>query len=555
MPKNPEFSNNSAINESNETNENREAIRAINQERGDKVNDIETLLREREALIKRNDELKAILGKPEAPKEEVEVTPAALGEQATKNPRFKRMITGLVIGLAASFAVGGIAAHGIHSTKAAPDIVGGGPATKAPVMTEVSAPSVPELTTVSFDTVSENRFAGETANGRTYDYTEYADREHKTSYNAYGYDYSGDHGDIEKTKNNINHIATDSPEVLASYSNRILFDDEKEKLGIKNMSDVEIDNLLETSEKGGELQESMLTALKSNNVIGSSDTTKTEYLPVEKSGLQHTIYNYWVDSNKDGSMTPDEMHIGYDSKKRNNAKQTILKRTRYDANGKVVESRQMLLNEECGYQPCDEKAPVGIPQIDESKPVPQVINGGGPNGGGGEDPTPPDPDPGPKPPDPDPDPGPKPPDPDPTPTPTPTPTPSPKPKDPDNLGRIDDKVNKDIAGDDGTGGVNPGHNPGVSPEDITAPPSPGDYGGTTPVTTPSEPSKGGEDVQPTNPGNDYGDNQGGANDGNANPNPVQDNDEGQDAADENEQSTPPTSGNDLEDALDDIGVN
>lgn len=538
--------------------ENSESLRAINEERGEKTNEV--VKAEREALLKRKAELEASLREAgvelvtaedileeEVPEEDSpenealgnEATPAELAKNITKNPNFKKAIAGLVIGLAATLTIGGITARSIANARAGNNVITNAPSAKPKAMTEqamtpVATPvNLPEAVTVDFD--QENtQFAGETVNGVKYDYTEYADRNHKESYNAYGYDYSNQFGNREEAAKGIMHMAEREPEALASYAYNIFTDDEKQELGIKGLSMVEIDNKFDQA-GGGALQQNIKD--KFSQIL--NDQGKTSFNFYHENDTEDTNYIYFVDENKDGNFTPDELHLGYDTKKRNNAPQVDISRTITNPDGTTKTVKMLDLNMKCGYQPNYEKAPIGVPQIPANKPVPHVITGGGPNGGGGGGSVTPDPKPTPKP----------------KPKPDPTPTPKIKPKDAENLTRIDDQINEDIAKDIGTGAVNPGYNPGVSPEDLTAPPAPGDYGGTSPVITPSEPSKGAEDVQPTAPENNYGEDHGGANDGNANPNPVQEDTGGQEEADRNEVTNPPTGGDDLEDALGDLGIN
>ncbi|MDO4526963.1 MAG: hypothetical protein Q4B87_02635, partial [Candidatus Saccharibacteria bacterium] len=129
---------------------------------------------------------------------------------------------------------------------------------------------------------------------------------------------------------------------------------------------------------------------------------------------------------------------------------------------------------------------------------------------------------------------------------------------PENLKRIDDKILKDIAEDIGTEKVVV--TPTENVEDVeekTEKPSGADYEGTKPTIVENEASIPAEEIQPTlSPENDYSQNRGGANAGNAEANPVQDNTAGQAAADQNEIpiSEAPTSGEALENALGDLGI-
>lgn len=112
--------------------ETREADRLKNAERGEKVNEIE-IKRRRKAeleagLAARGINLETI---------ETELSPSELANEAKNKARFKKAITSIVIGLTATIAVGGIAAHGIASAKAA-----GGVITNAPIVVEETAPAM-----------------------------------------------------------------------------------------------------------------------------------------------------------------------------------------------------------------------------------------------------------------------------------------------------------------------------------------------------------------------------------------------------------------------------
>ena len=137
-----------------------------------------------------------------------------------------------------------------------------------------------------------------------------------------------------------------------------------------------------------------------------------------------------------------------------------------------------------------------------------------------------------------------------------TPTETIKPKDSDNLTRIDDQILDDIADDIGTDEVVVTPNPGVSDDDITDKPSSDAYQGTSPTIVQNDASRDAEPVQDqVSPENDYSQDRGGANSGEYAP--VQDNPEAQAAADAAEipVDEAPTSGQDLQDILSDLGIN
>ena len=137
-----------------------------------------------------------------------------------------------------------------------------------------------------------------------------------------------------------------------------------------------------------------------------------------------------------------------------------------------------------------------------------------------------------------------------------TPTETIKPKDPDNLIRIDEQIQEDIAEDIGTGEVRVTPNPGVSDNDITDRPSSDDYQGTTPDIVQNDDSREAEPVQDqVSPENNYSEDRGGANADEYSP--VQDDQAAQDAADAAEipVNEAPTGGTELNDILGELGIN
>lgn len=408
-----------------------EADRETNRERGEKTYDAA-----RETLLKRKAELEAKLraagvdletvnsaGRSTNKTDEVapsnesdglsgetaetEISPAKLADKAKKNPKFKKAIAGLVISAAALIATSGIVAHTVNSANAA--TVGGGYITEA-TETPAIIVNTPEKqpTTVTFETSTDNtQYAGETVNGTKYDYTEYANRSQKVAYNAYGYDYSNQFNNRAESTKGIMHMATQEPEALASYAYNIFTDDEKQSLGIGGLTMTEIDNKFDQS-GGGDLQKNLLNKLE--QVLNDQKTNFNFYY---ENGTEQTNYIFFVDANKDGNLTPDEIHLGYDTKKRTNAPQVDIYRT-ITVNGVEKTVKMLDLNMKCGYQPNYEQAPAGVQKINANQPVAQVLVGGGGTTvitGGGPSPTP---------------------TPKPTPKPKPKPTPTPKPKpDPD----------------------------------------------------------------------------------------------------------------------------
>lgn len=147
------------------------------------------------------------------------------------------------------------------------------------------------------------------------------------------------------------------------------------------------------------------------------------------------------------------------------------------------------------------------------------------------------------------------------PNPNPDPDPDPgggskiKPKDAENLKRIDDKIDKDIAKDTGTKEIKHNPNPGVSESEKTEKPAAEEYEGTAPETTQNEVSQEAEPVQEqVSEVNDYSEDKGGAN--SEEYAPVQENVEAQEEADKS--ATPvekaPTDEKSVDDALEDLDI-
>ena len=145
-----------------------------------------------------------------------------------------------------------------------------------------------------------------------------------------------------------------------------------------------------------------------------------------------------------------------------------------------------------------------------------------------------------------------------TPTP-PTPTPPSEtiqPKDYENMERIDQNILNDIADDVGTDEVRVTPNPGVSQDSLTERPSANDYEGVGPEIVQNQPSQSAENIQDQiSPENNYSQDRGGAN---ANEYaPVQANESAQATADAAEVpvNQAPASGPELDNALNDLGIN
>ena len=145
---------------------------------------------------------------------------------------------------------------------------------------------------------------------------------------------------------------------------------------------------------------------------------------------------------------------------------------------------------------------------------------------------------------------------DPTPE-TPPETPPDQPKDAENLSRIDENAHEDIAQNNGTDEVRVSQTPSseVESQTPTSRPSGESYQGTSATTTQNSASAPAETVRPQASANDYGQNRGGANAGEYAP--VSPNSQAQSAANSSEIpiSEAPTSGEEVDDILNDLGIN
>lgn len=197
-----------------------------------------------------------------------------------------------------------------------------------------------------------------------YDYTEWADFEHKSSHNAYGTDYSDCYGDDEKTTAGFLQKAESMPEALASYKS-IFFEDEQKELGIWDMTEKELEEYMsdEDSPEAAAMQQKLLSAIAV--ILNDKENTKWEYNYENED--ENSYYVIWKDANSDGTQTPDEMHLGYDTVKRHNAPQANLYRRAKDKDGNWV--KVLDLNLYCGFQP---NTPAGekpnVPLIPEDDP-------------------------------------------------------------------------------------------------------------------------------------------------------------------------------------------
>ena len=197
-----------------------------------------------------------------------------------------------------------------------------------------------------------------------YDYTEWADFEHKSSHNAYGTDYSDCYGDDEKTTAGFLKKAESMPEALASYKS-IFFEDEQKELGIWDMTEKELEEFMsdESSPEAAAMQKKLLDAIAV--ILNDKENTKWEYNLEDNT--ENSYYVIWEDENSDGVQTPDEMHLGYSVSARHKAPQANLYRRAKDKTGDWV--KVLDLNLYCGFQPnTPTDTPPDVPLIPDEEP-------------------------------------------------------------------------------------------------------------------------------------------------------------------------------------------
>ncbi len=398
-------------------------------------------------------------------------------------------------------------------------------------------------------------YAGELPNGTTYDFTEYADRENKVSKNAFGYDKSYIHGDREKTEKAFAEMSAKGPEYLASYAYDILTDSEKQELGIDGWTATELDDYMSNNENGGNLQKSIQQKL--SDILTDKDNTRYDWYT--ENDTESTYYIYFVDENGDNIMTPEEMHLSQDTKKRNGAPQVDIYRL---IDGDWVKVGDY--NEACGLQGNYETPVPGVPEIpekdnpvtppedsDDDTTIEENDDDTTIEQGDDDDTTIEEDDDDDTTPEEDDD------DDDTIEEEDDDDDEKIKPKDSDNLERIDDQINKDIAEDVGTDEIRVTPTADVNDEEeLTDKPTGEDYEGTEADIVQNEASESAEPVQETvSEENDYSENQGGANADEYSPNV--DNDAAQAEADASE--TPveeaPSTVEEAEDTLEDLGIN
>ncbi|MBR2709487.1 hypothetical protein IKE72_00160 [Candidatus Saccharibacteria bacterium] len=204
------------------------------------------------------------------------------------------------------------------------------------------APSSETIPASGTTAESYARNAGEAMNGATYNYNEYLDRENKESYNAFGYDRSFIYEEKNDavTANEIMNMAKKGPEYLATYVYDIFSESEKADFGIEGMSPTQIDDRISTMANGGAFQKALENKLSA--ILNDANTDYNYYL---ENDTETTYYLYFVDENKDGVASPEEMHIAQDVKKRNNAPQVDV--SRYLDGGWTIVGDYNL---ECGIQ-------------------------------------------------------------------------------------------------------------------------------------------------------------------------------------------------------------
>ena len=443
---------------------------------------------------------------------------AAEKEATKEKAKKKRRLRGLIAGLAALAAVSAIAFVGLHLKNKNRNNVPQeqpGITTMADTSEQSSEDDEPDKIPVNIDDEASaedaDPFAGELANGTHYDYSHYGDRQmvfdedgnvtfdtKKEAWNAYDYDMSDAYGDRDATIAKIMDVANKAPEALASYAYSIFNDAEKAELGISGMSMTEIDDYISNHENGGEMQAKLLAKLE--QVLNDNTTRFSFYL---ENDTEDTNYIYFVDDNENGKMDPTELHLGFDTRERNNAPQVDILRGEYDHSDKEGDyynwKKVLDLNYKCGMQPNYEKdkTPDDVPYV-PSDPTPTPTPEPEPT----PTPTPePEPEPTPTPtPEPEPTPTPTPePEPEPTPTPEPEPEPTPEetlaPKDKENMERIDKQIEEDIKENIDTGDIV--IEKGEATEDNkTEKPSPDVYQGTGAQTVVNEAAQPTDETTP-----------------------------------------------------------
>lgn len=220
---------------------------------------------------------------------------------------------------------------------------------------------------------------GEQANGVTYDYSHYADREGKESANAYDYSLADCYGDREATAQGIMDVAKRTPEALASYAYTILTPDEKAELNLTGKTMVEIDDKMSNDSDGGVLQEKIYQKLER-----ALNDKKTIFKFYKENDFETSSYVYFVDYEQEGIYIPNKLHIGYANVQRNGAPQVDIMRpvnsnrplasgtTNSSDKWETVSYQIADINLSCGGQVNygEGEFPPGVPYIDPNDPNP-----------------------------------------------------------------------------------------------------------------------------------------------------------------------------------------
>ena len=412
-----------------------------------------------------------------APSAAETLSPSA-GEAAKKaksNSAFKRALFGIMLG-------GGIALGAFAGYQA------GKAPSQALTATEEAATDDDEMLGNPEIQEEANPFAGELPNGVYYDYNEYADVENKTSKNAYGYDKSSAFGNREATEDAWMDMANKGPEYLASYATHVFTDEEKQALGIAGMSCRQLDDYMSNAENidGGEKQRNIMAALDAI----ARDQENTSYEFYYEQGEENTYYITFEDLNNDGNYSPDELKLGYATKKRNGAPQVDIYRI---INGEKV--KVLDLNMECGMQPDDEQPPEDLPPVppEDDDSAGSETSGTEPTGTEptGTEPT-----------------GSEPTGSEPTANNEGTTPPSITPKDASNMTRIDNQIQSDIANDIGSEQVTV-HQTSAENQPVTSQPQSSNQ--TAPAVVQNEAAPAATPVQPSAPANVVSENKAPAN--------------------------------------------
>ena len=220
------------------------------------------------------------------------------------------------------------------------------PTNRPPIQTKaaVTTPSKAAVTTPSGDaetSANYTKYSGELSNGVHYDYTIYASG-NKPSPLSFGEDATSSYTSREAAIAKINQDAYNNPTILADYATIFFDESEKQDLGISGMTSNQINAYMadESNFDGGHLQDSLLAALDS--ALADENATITFG---QRNDWRYTDNIKWTDENGDGKMTPDEMVIGHNYSKRENASYIGITRP----NGIYVE-----LNGGCDNQPQSE---------------------------------------------------------------------------------------------------------------------------------------------------------------------------------------------------------